>query len=825
MYFLKDIAAILETKLEGTASQNVNYLAVDSRKIFFPAETIFFALPSLKRDGHQFIVEAYNQGVRSFVISHHINLKPFADAGFIYVDNTLEALQKIAAFHRKQFRFPVIGITGSNGKTIVKEWLAQLLQNDFNIVRSPKSFNSQIGVPLSVWQMNEHHNLGIFEAGISLPNEMGNLEKIIQPTIGILTNIGTAHDEGFINKKQKLHEKLQLFKKVDVLICNTDNTFINEEVRKLGIKIISWGKNKDCDIEIIEIKKENGITEISGITNHARFTTHDSRFCILLPFQDNASIENAMHCFCAFKVLGLENNRINEGMKQLHAVEMRLEWKKAINHCYLINDSYSNDISSLIIALDYLQQQKQSEKQTVILSDIYQSSLPEQVLYAQVASLLSQKKIDRIFCIGSQITKFAYLFKAENIITESFISTAAFLETLTGQRFYNESILLKGARIFGFEKIASQLEQQVHQTVLEINMTALTYNLNQYRQLLQPTTKIMVMVKAFGYGSGGAEIAKQLQFNKVDYLAVAYADEGVELRKAGIHLPIMVMNPEPSTFNNLFEYNLEPELYSFPILQAFLQFCKSQGIGEFPVHIKLDTGMHRLGFEAFEINRLSEMLSRQNILKVKSAFTHFAASDDSKHDGFTLQQAQIFTAGCNNLQQQIGYPFIRHTANTAAISRHPALQMDMVRLGIGLYGVDSANKIQLQNVSTLKTTIAQIKQVKKGESVGYSRSDYLAKDSVVGTIRIGYADGFRRSLGNGVGRVYIKGQYAPVIGRVAMDMAMINITDIPNLQVGDEVEIFGPNIAIQQLAEWCNTIPYEIMTGISQRVKRVYVQE
>ncbi len=825
MYLFPEIAQILNAEIEGATSQTINYLAVDSRKLFFPAETLFFALPSAKRDGHHFLLEAYNQGTRSFVISNTIDLKPFPDAGFIEVADTLKALQALAVHHRKKFQYPVIGITGSNGKTIVKEWLNQLLQNDFNIVRSPKSFNSQIGVPLSVWQMGDQHNLGIFEAGISLPNEMENLEKIIQPTIGILTNIGTAHDEGFESKAQKLDEKLQLFKQVNVLICNTDDSLINEAAKKLELPIFNWGKNENAIVQILELNKETATTTISGIFHFSEFTPHFARFSFQIPFTDDAAIENAMHCFCTCKILGLDDEKTTTGMLGLHAVEMRLEWKKAINNCYLINDSYSNDISSLIIALDYLKQQQQSEKETVILSDIYQSNLPELELYTQVASLLAQKSIDRIICIGNKISHFSYLFEAEKITTEIFPSTEKFLETLTISKFQDEAILLKGARIFGFERIAAQLEQQVHQTVLEINLTALTYNLNQYRQLLQPTTKIMVMVKAFGYGSGGAEIAKQLQFNKIDYLAVAYADEGVDLRRAGISLPIMVMNPEPATFENLFEHNLEPELYSFPILQSFLGYCKTQGISEYPVHIKLDTGMHRLGFEAFEVDKLGELLVAQKILKVKSAFTHLAASEDAQHDDFTLQQAQVFNDACDNLQQKIDYFFIRHAANTAAISRHPNLQMDMVRLGIGLYGVDSANKIPLQNVSVLKTTVAQIKQVKKGESVGYSRSEFMQEDSLVATIRIGYADGFRRSLGNGVGSVFVGGKMAPIVGRIAMDMTMINITHIPNAQVGDAVEVFGLNIPIQQLATWCDTIPYEIMTGIGQRVKRVYVQE
>ena len=825
--------------MQGIATNAVKYLSVDSRKIFFPAETLFFAIVTEHRDGHAFISDLYEQGVRSFVVSKAISetLKgdnenlpigtplgdrgQFPEAAFIQVADTLEALQQLSAHHRFQFNIPVIGITGSNGKTIVKEWLNQLLAADYNIVRSPKSYNSQIGVPLSVWQINDANTLGIFEAGISKPGEMDALQKIIQPTIGILTNIGAAHDEGFEDHKQKLEEKLKLFTRVKNLVCCYDDSLIKETVEKLPFEKFTWGKDENCDVQITSIQKEKHLTIINTTNPQSPIPNPQ----LTIPFTDDASIENAMHCYCTCKLLGLSNEVIAERMLQLHAVEMRLEWKKAINNSYLINDSYSNDLSSLIIALDYLQQQKQTGKQTVILSDIYQSGIADSMLYFQVADLLSGRKVERVICIGTAITKSKQAFINKGIITETFVTTDDFLKHFESLHFKDEAILLKGARVFGFEKIATLLERQVHQTVLEINLTALTQNLKHYRSLLKPFTKMMVMVKAFGYGSGGAEVAKLLQFNKVDYLAVAYADEGVALRQAGIHLPIMVMNAEPSAFDALYENNLEPELYSFGILQSFLSYCRTQGIGSFPVHIKLDTGMHRLGFEVNEVTKLSAFLSEQNILKVKSVFTHLVASENVASDTFTNHQAVAFTNACNNLEKQLGYTFVRHAANTAAISRHPALQMDMVRLGIGLYGVDSANALNLHVVTTLKSTIAQIKNVKAGETVGYNRRGVVTKDSVIATVRIGYADGYRRELGNGIGFMYVNGQPAPVIGNVCMDMTMIDITGLDHVQPGDAIEVFGKNILIQQLAKQCQTIPYEIMTGISQRVKRVYFEE
>ncbi|MES2772850.1 MAG: bifunctional UDP-N-acetylmuramoyl-tripeptide:D-alanyl-D-alanine ligase/alanine racemase [Bacteroidota bacterium] len=825
MYSLSQIANITDGRLQSIATPVVKYVSVDSRKIFFPAETLFFAIVTGQRDGHAFINELYEQGVRSFAVSKMPDKSHFPEAGFIAVPNTLLALQHLSASHRSQFHIPVIGITGSNGKTIVKEWLNLLLAADYNIVRSPKSYNSQIGVPLSVWQMNEAHTLAIFEAGISKPGEMDALQDIIRPTIGILTNIGAAHDEGFEDQQEKIHEKLKLFAQVKTLICSYDDLLVKEAVEKLPVEAFTWGKNKDCDLQIISVEKQGNQTTIHLITKDPQSPIPNSQSLFTIPFTDAASIENCLHCIAVCRYLKLPDDLIRERLQLLHPVEMRLEWKKAINNSYLINDSYSNDLSSLIIALDYLQQQRQTEKETVILSDIFQSGIADSMLYFQVADLLAQRKVERVIGIGTSISKYRQAFINQNITTEVFTNTDDFIRHFDTLQFKDEAILLKGARTFGFEKIARLLEQQDHQTVLEINLTALSNNLKKYRSLLRPSTKMMVMVKAFGYGSGGAEVAKVLQFNKVDYLAVAYADEGVALRLAGIHLPIMVMNAEPSTFDALDEYNLEPEIYSFDILESFLSYCKIQGISSFPVHLKLDTGMHRLGFEVSEAEELGMLLTKQHILRVRSVFTHLVASESAEHNGFTLQQAAQFIMACNSVERLLGYTFIRHAANTAAISRHPDLQMDMVRLGIGLYGVDSANDMDLDVVSTLKSTVAQIKNVKAGETVGYNRRGVVTKDSVIATIRIGYADGYRREMGNGKGFMRIKEQLAPVIGNVCMDMTMVDITGVDNVKPGDEVEVFGKNILIQELARQCNTIPYEMMTGVSQRVKRVYYEE
>jgi alanine racemase len=817
LYTTGSIATIINAQLSGEGNGGVSYLSVDSRKISFPSETLFFALKTERRNGHQFIKDVYEQGVRSFVISETLDYSNYSDASFLLVTDTMTALQHLAAHHRSQFQIPVIGITGSNGKTIVKEWLNQMLQDKNKVVRSPKSYNSQIGVPLSVWQINQSHTVGIFEAGISKPGEMEALQKIIQPTIGILTNIGAAHDEGFINRQQKLQEKLKLFTTSEILVCCYDDALIRETLQESPIKKFSWGQSADCDMQVLQVEKNNNAVQIT-IQSEGLPSTFK------IGFTDAASIENALHCIAVLLYSKIDRQDIAGRLLLLHPVEMRLEWKKAINNCYILNDSYSNDISSLIIALNYLEQQQQGISRSVILSDFFESGLSDDELYSTVASLLKQQSIKRLFTVGIHISNYRKLFEAQGLTVFDYPDTAAFIDSFDPALFSNETILLKGARRFGFESIVHLLEQQVHQTVLEINLTALANNLQHYRQMLQPGVKMMVMVKAFGYGSGDAEVAKVLQYNKVDYLAVAYADEGVALRKSGIHLPVMIMNPEPSTFEAIENHNLEPELYSFGILEAFETYCAGQGITQYPVHIKLDTGMHRLGFEMQEVEKLANWLSQQDTLVVKTVFTHFAASEAAVHDAFTLQQASQFAEACRILENKLGYPFTRHAANTAAIRRHPDKHFDMVRLGIGLYGVDG-NATDLKVLSALKKTVAKVKNVAAGETVGYGRMGKVEKDSIIATVRIGYADGYRRQLGNGNGQMLLNGQFAPVIGNVCMDMTMIDVSHISNVKAGDTVEIFGTGIPIQQIAKQCGTIAYEIMTAISQRVKRVYLQE
>jgi alanine racemase len=819
-YLISHIARLLKAEPVTVADTEVKHLLFDSRKVFSPDNSLFFALKGPRRNGHHFISDLYDKGVKNFVVSEKPDAAAFPKANFIQVDDTLAALQLLAAHHRKQFNVPVIGITGSNGKTIVKEWLYQLLQEDYNIVRSPKSFNSQIGVPLSVWQMNEEYQLAIFEAGISGHGEMEKLEQIIQPSIGVLTNIGEAHNEGFGSRQNKLFEKMKLFSHCELIVANADDEAIYTVLKNSGRKLFLWGSGEKADVKVTDVKKETTTSEI--------FIRYNSSTIIFsIPFTDDASVENAITCATALLALKTDPEIIKKRMPLLHPVNMRLELKKGINHCTIINDSYSADLSSLHIALNFLQQQGSGTK-TIILSDLLQSGINEEELYRQIGLMVRQHGVNRLIGIGDKISHhLAVELDNTGIQQDYFLRTESFLHQFRFSQFRDETILVKGARQFGFEDIVHLLEQKVHQTVLEINLNAIVHNLREFQKLLKPSTKVMAMVKAFAYGSGGAEIAGVLQYHKVDYLGVAYADEGVELRKAGITLPVMVMNPEVSTFEVLTEYNLEPEIYSFSLLTQFDQFLKQEGIKNYPIHLELETGMNRLGFAPEDIIRLAEQLRTTSSFKVQSFFTHLVASEDAVEDKFSFLQFTVFNEAAEKLQSQLGYRFNKHISNSAAILRHPKMEMDMVRLGIGLYGVDSsgAGKLRLEPVATLRSTVAQVKHLKKGDTVSYNRRGKVKKDSVIATIRIGYADGYPRRLGNGEGKVWLRGKLVPVIGTVCMDMIMVDITDIPGIKEGDTVIIFGKELSIQQLADWAGTIPYEIMTGISQRVKRVYFEE
>jgi len=835
-YSIREVAEVFVQQgigLEGQSSirrpgDSIEHLAIDSRKVSFAVSSLFFALKTINRDGQEYIKQAYDSGVRNFVL-HQVPEDPaaLAEANLLIVTDTTRALQYLAAHHRSRFTYPVIGITGSNGKTIVKEWLNDLLGDLFKIVRSPRSFNSQIGVPLSVWEMSDEDNLGIFEAGISTAKEMEHLQPIIAPTIGILTNIGDAHDGGFANKKQKLQEKLRLFKGVRVLFYNAGQDWVCEEVErqfKDSVRLVRIGYDQRADV-VLHSVMVNEAAHTTAITSSGKQSKdgQDGQINYTIPFTDQAAVQNAAVCQAVAIYLGMSREDFIQKASRLPAIDMRLQVMPAINRCSVINDSYSLDQNSLQVALDLLNQQLPSK--TLILSDIPGLRTEEKAeAYLAMAELIGQKNIRRVITIGAEWQAYAGLLNVP--VVEQYANTASFTGNFQPGQFKDEAILLKGARSFQFEQIFSLLQQKVHQTRLEINLTAIVHNQKVYRSVLKPGVKMMAMVKAFAYGSGLLEMASVLQYHNIDYLAVAYADEGVTLRNGGITVPVMVMNMDEYGFETLVAHGLEPEIYSFRILNQFMHFLSSQGLSQYPIHIKLDTGMHRLGFDPQDVAALAALLGQQRTVYVKSVFSHFTSSEDDHDDSFSREQGRLLLQGCALLEAALGYTFIRHIANSAAIARFPEFQLDMVRLGIGLYGINTTHEeLPLRTVATLKATIAQIKEIEAGESVGYNRMGKVTQKTRIATIRIGYADGFSRLLSNGKGKVWLREKVCPVIGNVCMDMTMIDISVVPEAREGDEVEIFGTHLPVQQMAAASGTSSYEIFTSIGQRINRIYVED
>lgn len=823
-YSIENILELSEGNLiqSGTEGLKVQTLLIDSRRVSNASMSVFIAVKGDRHDGHNYLAEAYQKGIRAFIVDRSVDLNLLKDAWVIQVPNSLLALQLLAHKHRKSFDFPVIGVTGSNGKTIVKEWLYQLIKEEFHVVKSPKSYNSQVGVPLSVWQAENEHNFGIFEAGISKPGEMGALEYMIQPTVGIFTNLGSAHDENFKSWDEKAKEKLRLFENAQSLIYCRDflpiHNTLTQKTHYKQLKTFTWSKKLPADLMVGKIDKTDVNSSVQAVYKNEFIK-------ITVPFNDDASIENCITCWATLLHLGYSNDWINKRIKTLAPVAMRLELKEGLNNCSIINDYYNSDFGSLEIALDFMVQQKQQPNKTIILSDILQSGKSDEELYQSVASLLSAKGIHKIIGIGKNISEQKDLFPES---AQFFTTTNDFIQGIDLSLFKNETILLKGARPFGFERISTLFQKRVHETVLEINLNAIVNNLNYYKSQLEPSTKVMAMVKAFSYGSGSFEIANVLQYNHVDYLAVAYADEGVELRRAGITLPIMVMNPEQQSYDLMIQNKLEPEIYSFKVFDLFLKALKRSGYegAPYPVHIMIDTGMHRLGFEEPDLHKLIIQIKNNKLIKVKSVFSHLATADEPIHRLFTLDQISLFDRLSQKVCENLGDDIIRHIANSAGALAFPEAQFGMVRLGIGMYGISAfaEHQAKLEPVSELKTTISQIKNVPAHDSVGYSRMEMPTKDIVIATVPIGYADGLRRSLGRRKGHMIINGEKAPIVGNVCMDMCMLDITHI-DAEEGDEVIVFGVEFPIQKFAKLMDTIPYEALTGISPRVKRVYYQE
>ncbi|MBQ1669938.1 MAG: bifunctional UDP-N-acetylmuramoyl-tripeptide:D-alanyl-D-alanine ligase/alanine racemase [Prevotella sp.] len=829
-YSIIKIATLIGARRVGDTDAQIGWLLTDSRSLCFPEETLFFALKSARNDGHKYISDLYRRGVRNFVVESRgiqeycpNSASEMNDANFLIVPSPLAALQRLAERHRDEFDIPIVGITGSNGKTMVKEWLYQILLPSQKIVRSPKSYNSQIGVPLSVWLLNEQTEVGIFEAGISEPGEMMALRDIIQPTVGVFTSLGSAHQENFRSMEEKCMEKLELMHDTQAMIYCSDNDIVSRCVRRMQYKgeKIAWSQ---CDEQVAFFVKTVDGTKISY-----RYKGEDGAFDI--PFSDEASIEDCITCAATALYLGITPEQLAERMPVLEPVAMRLEVKDGQRGCVLINDSYNSDVNSLDIALDFMNRRQFSPltshpsllKKTLILSDMYQTGVAPEQLYAQVSDLCVKRGIQKFIGIGTDLS--AQADKIQIADKQFFLDVQHFLTSDTFSSLRNELILLKGARSFGFDQITEQLEQKVHETILEVNLNAVVNNLNYYRSFLKPETKMVCMIKADAYGAGAIEIAKTLQDHRVDYLAVAVADEGVTLRKAGITANIMIMNPEMTAFKTMFDYDLEPEVYSFRLLDALIRAARKEGITGWPVHIKLDTGMHRLGFDPInDMDELIDRLKHQNAIIPRSVFSHFVGSDSDGFDEFSASQFALFDEGSKKLQAAFTHKILRHMDNSAGIEHFPERQMDMCRLGLGLYGVDPRDNRILNTVSTLKTTILQMRHVPAGDTVGYSRKGKIDHDSVIAAIPIGYADGLNRHLGNRRCYCLVNGQKAEYVGNICMDVAMIDVTGI-DCHEGDMVEIFGEHLPVTTLSDIIDTIPYEVLTGVSNRVKRVYFQD
>ena len=824
-YTIEQIRDILKAKGRiVTADSKVARLLTDSRSLSFPEETVFFAIKTKHGDGHNYIKELYNRGVRNFIVNRIDGLLELEDANFIIVDNSLKALQALATHHRSLFDIPIIGITGSDGKTIVKEWLYQLTAGNYTVTRSPRSYNSQIGVPLSIWKLNSESTLGIFEAGISRVQEMDNLQQIIKPTIGIVTNISSAHQENFSTMQEKCMEKLSLFRKCEIVIYNADDALLANCVTRshLPSREIAWSqKDPERPLYIKSIEKDD-----TGTTITYNYLTIENSYRI--PFLDDASIEDSISCLAAALYLMIPADVIAERMAQLEPVAMRLEVKEGKRGCLIINDSYNSDTASLDIALDFMERRSSTLphlKRTLILADIKQTGESAQALYRIVLQYLEERKIEKFVGIGKDINSQASKFKKSNIECHFFNTTEELLASHILREMSNECILIKGSRSFHFEDVSEALEKKVHQTILEVNLNALRDNLNSYRNNLNPETKTVCMVKAGAYGAGALEVGRTLQECNVDYLAVAVADEGAELRREGITTGIIVMNPEPSSYSTLFDNKLEPEVYSFGMLKSLIHAACHEGITDYPIHIKIDTGMHRLGFLPEEIPMLIDTLKRQSALTPRSVFSHFAGSDSPLFDDFTKTQMKRFETAADMLQGAFTQKILRHICNSAGAERFTDAQYDMVRLGIGLYGVSPiGNENTLRPISTLKTIILQIHDVPAEETVGYSRKGTLTRDSRIAALPIGYADGLNRKLGNGRGYCIINGKRAPYIGNICMDVCMVDVTGI-DCNEGDIVEIFGNNLPVNTIAEWLDTIPYEVLTSVSNRIKRVYYSD
>ncbi|MDR3329149.1 MAG: bifunctional UDP-N-acetylmuramoyl-tripeptide:D-alanyl-D-alanine ligase/alanine racemase [Prevotellaceae bacterium] len=826
-YYLSTIADVVHGELTGSGDVPVSDLITDSRSMFCPDRAVFFALVGERHNGHHYLGDLYERGVRAFVVSEPVDAARYPAASLVAVPNTLAALQALAAHHRRQHSCPVVAVVGSNGKTVVKEWITQLLATQLRVARSPKSYNSQVGVPLSVWGMGEDTELGVFEAGISQSGEMALLEDIVRPDVVVLTNLGDAHQEGFASREHKLREKLRMCDHAESIVYCADQYEVHSTIRTTAAlakkQRCCWGASPEADVRVVSFEKGEKETRVAVLV-----AATGQRYALAIPFTDAASVENALQSFTLcyllsqrYPALGISVDSAAGSVAHLSPVAMRLDLREGINGCTIINDAYNADVASLRIALDFLSSFGKHRRRTVVLSDIEQSGKESWRLYGEVADLLREHGVSRLIAIGPNIGQHADKFGCETLC---YSSAGHFLRQLDRSAFHDEAILVKGSRRFLLEQVSRQLAQKTHLTTLEVNLTALTDNLNALRSLLRRGVKTLALVKASAYGAGLSEVARLMQHQRVSYLGVAFADEGVQLRRAGITMPVLVLNPEPGTFEQMLDYHLEPEIYSLPMLQRYSEAVLHTGNNQCSIHLKLDTGMHRLGFAEHELEALLQALLRFRNLKVASIFSHFAAADEPQHDDFTRGQLALFDSMSRKVEAALGYKTIRHMANSAGVERFPEAQLDMVRLGISLYGVSATGRADIRTVSTLKSTIVQLKRVPAGDTVGYGRRGAVPADATIAVVPVGYADGLNRLLGNGRGSVMVNGRPAPTVGNICMDTCMVDVSGM-EVSEGDEVVVFGDSPSVGSLAEALGTIPYEILTGISPRVQRVYYSE
>lgn len=786
----------------------VSQLLTDSRSLSQPGESLFFALSTGMGNGHRYVGDLYARGVRSFVVETLEGIEVHDDANYIVTDNTLAALQRLAAHHRNRFaELLVIAITGSRGKTIVKEWLNQLLSPDYRIVRSPRSYNSQIGVALSLWNITGDTSLAIIEAGISTTGEMAALHAMIAPTMGVITCVGDEHADGFASIEQKIAEKALLLGGCSDYVYCGGNVLVEQAAQPSGAHA--------CDLVVkatLPCDKGTEITYLTAGTEHS----------IKVPFAAPVDVENSITCLGVMVTLGIDAEVIASRMARLTSVGTRINVIEGVNNCTVIADGYTSDYNSLEPALDFVVRRTGLRPNTVIMSDLADA---DESAYALVAQCLAGRKVSRVLGIGPKMHSHAQDF--EGLQARFFASTAQFLDEMSQGDFVDETILVKGAPGFDFDTVMDLLEAKRHQTVEEVDLNALAHNFKFFKSKVKPTTRTVAMVKASGYGAGSYEIAKTMQDRGADYLAVACQDEGVELREAGISMPIIVLNPSLVNYKAMFRYALEPEVYSMEECRELIKEGERCGVKGHPVHIKIDSGMHRLGFTYEQLPAIIELLKSQDVLRPVSVFSHLCVADEPSQDEYTLMQIDYFTRCCDALQAHYGHHLLRHILNTSGIVRFPQYQFDMVRIGVGLYGIKTVmdgSEDALQPVSSLKSVIISIKEWPAGTTIGYGRHGLLARDSRIATVTIGYADGLDRHFGNGNISVWAGGKRCPTVGNVCMDAVMIDITDT-DCQVGERVEIFGNNIPVEELSDARGTIPYEILTSVSPRVKRVYYRE